>query len=208
MTADTLSENQIASEDKAQCTTLMPLISTYVVFCLDPVATVARLEDEETTTKARLLACQKYAGYVLMVSLRVPTMYADASTANKLPMDELGKHLVSYFADLFSRKEELDALNPHEYIPEEQLKTRRERQTKDMQLDQDFYGDTSSAPMSLSTSCFSYNYNSASEDNDDAVLCQRISPTQPLALLSYDLETVQKLGSPEELAEEIRLIEE
>lgn len=43
---------------------MFPLVATYVVFSIDPVATLAALEDPEVTAAASSLKPKKYVGYV------------------------------------------------------------------------------------------------------------------------------------------------
>jgi hypothetical protein len=43
---------------------MFPFVTTYVVFTIDPVATLASLDDPEVTAAASKLHSKKYVGYV------------------------------------------------------------------------------------------------------------------------------------------------
>ncbi|KAG5649573.1 hypothetical protein H0H81_003033 [Sphagnurus paluster] len=62
-----IGENGLTIDDNGTFIDLMPANTTYVVIRLDPVGTLASLEDEETLAKAALLPSKKYVGYINMV---------------------------------------------------------------------------------------------------------------------------------------------
>lgn len=147
------------------------------------------------------------------VTVRVPTQFADAREATTLPFEEMGEHMEAIQEDA-DRRDQLKAVYKAANTRSEVgTATPKELPTKvtdegvvSDKTPENYRDELEWADDGKSDAGDDDSRQSEDVDDDDADL--RPPDTQPVAIMAYKLDIIEDVGDPQDLFEEIRLIQQ